>query len=631
MPDRDLRASEEHALEVATQRVADCIRRRGRVLDLSGLGLVQLPDKITRLNKLTDLNLANNRLAAMPAEVLQLADLARLDLSHNPVSSLPPDIARLAALTRLDINHTLITALPAEIGRLAQLTRLFLAHNRLEMLPESIGELGHLTRLGLSHNRLATLPSELGRLAMLTRLDLSHNSLTGLPPGLGELDRLTVLDLSHNPLTRLPAELFNLSKLSVLHLSDTCLESLPPEVGNLDKLTELDLTRNHLASLPESLAALDSLERLFLHENPALHLAPSVLGPDPRDTTDRNHPPAKAILGFYIARQSGESQPLDEARLILLGRSVVGKTTIARALGDLPYHEQETRTSGISLSDITLEAAGRPVTVHVWDCSGSEATHALHPAFFSPRNLHAVVLTGCGHHEREDAGYWLDLLRASASDAQGQAPPVIVVMNQWNVPGCRPDLDRAALRELHPNIRGFIEMDCRAKKGIPALKAALSRELERMPWVGEPIPKPWQELRHAMFAESPYLTTAGYRALCETHGIHEQGQQDYLAEMLHHLGAVLRQADPNPSHGFDLILQPEWLIKHLYPLLHRAAIQQGLLHAADVDALIPRDKSPAWRDILIQVLMRAGIARAGREEAASGGQRPPLQLRLNRL
>jgi hypothetical protein len=93
---------------------------------------------------------------------------------------------------------------------------------------------------------------------------------------------------------------------------------------------------------------------------------------------------------------------------------------------------------------------------------------------------------------------------------------------------------------------------------------------KRMPWVSEPIPKPWQSLRLAMFAEGPYLTTAGYSGLCEQHDIHEQGQQDYLAEMLHHLVAALRYADADPSAGSDLLLQPEWLIKYLYPLLHRA-------------------------------------------------------------
>ena len=248
-----------------------------------------------------------------------------------------------------------------------------------------------------------------------------------------------MLDVSHNPLGTLPPEIGMLAKLTVMHLSNTRLEALPAEIGNLANLAELDLTQNPLADLPDSLRNLENLERLFLHDNPALQLSPSILGPDPRKPGDRRFAPAKSILDFHFGRQSGKTRPLNEVKLVVLGRSGTGKTTIVQALRDQAFHERETSTAGIAVSDWTMEGGGEPVTAHVWDFSGSPLTHLLHPFFFSPGNIYVVVLTGKDHQERADAEYWLRMIRDSATGAQGLEPPVIVALNQWNIPGCRPE------------------------------------------------------------------------------------------------------------------------------------------------------------------------------------------------
>ena len=605
MPNPDSKPAEQEAIDEAMKRIGDCIRRRRSVLDLSGLRLRSLPPRIAQLPPLTELNLADNRLETLPPELARFTDLARLNLSNNPLAHLPPAIGQFAKLTRLDITHTPLRELPPEIGLLAGLTRLYLDHNRLENLPQEFARLSSLTRLGLSHNALATFPPGLARLATLTRLDLSHNRLKNLSPEIGRLTTLTVLDLSHNPLAALPPEIGQLAKLTVLKISHTDLAALPPELGQLANLSELDLAANPLASLPESLGNLENLDHLFLHDNPALQLSPFILGPDPRKVPACKHAPAQSILDFYFGRQSGTTRPLNEVKLILLGNCGAGKSTIVRALLDLPHREAETSTPGVALCDWTLEAPGEdPVTVHVWDFSGQPVTHALHPFFFSPRNLYLLVLTGRGHHERDDAEYWLRKVEAQGTDAHGHSPAVIVAMNQWNVPGRRPEVDRIALRERFPFIRGFVEMDCKVKKGIPALKTAISRELERMPWVREPFPAAWDKVRRAL-AAGKHLTESGFRARCLEHGVKDAGQQDYLSEILHHLGITLH--DPDDS----ALMDSGWLAKHLYPLLHRAENQAGILKQADVDTALLTERDEAGRACLMKVLERFGLAVAG--------------------
>jgi internalin A len=617
MPELDMTAAEQVACAEALKRIGECIRRRGTALDLSRLKLGRLPPKILQLPKLTELDLSNNHFETLPPELVQFPDLARLDLSNNPLVTLPPELGELAGLTRLDLNHTPLSVLPPEIGKLTRLTRLYLTHNRLIALPAEVGRLANLTRLYLSDNALATFPPDLSSLTKLTRLDLSRNRLGTLPPEIGQLINLTVLDISHNPLSFLPPEIGALARLTVLKLADTSLAVLPAELGQLANLAELDLACNPLASLPDSLRNLENLERLLLHDNPALQLSPSILGPDPRKIRDSGFASAKSILNFHFGRQSGQTRPLNQVKLILLGRAGAGKTSIVHALRESPFRDKESSTPGIALSDWTMEGAGEAsVTAHVWDFSGQEITHPLHPFFFSPRNLYVVVLAGLGHHERDDAEYWLRMIQSSATDAHGESPPVIVALNQWNVPGSRPEVDRVALRERYPFIRGFVEMDCKAKKGIPALKAALFRELERMPWVREPIPEEWDNVRRALASGATHLSDDEYRELCLEHGVKDQGQQNYLSELLHHLGIALNyQNDPRVRDA--TVWQPAWLIRHLYPLPHRAGKQAGILKQADVEVVMPTTMNASELSCLMQVMERFGIAWGG--TAASGG------------
>ena len=609
-------AAEQRAYDEALKRIAECGRRRGTALDLSRLQLTRVPARITQLAKLATLDLSNNLLVTLSPEIGELAQLTRLDLSHNPLAGVPAVITRLGELTVLDLSHATLKELPPEIGGLAQLTRLDLSHNLLAALPPELGQLELLTRLYLTHNRLDGLPPGLGQLAKLTRLYLAHNRLRGLPVELGQLAQLTRLDLAHNLLETLPPELGQLAKLTVLELAHNQLSVLPPELGGLAKLTVLSLVANRLAELPQSLGALEMLDRLFLHDNPALQLAPSILGADPRHPQDARQAAAKSILGFYFARLTGHTRPLNEVRLILLGRAGAGKTSLAHALRDLPLRDREVSTPGIALGACTLDGSGAPpVTARVWDCSGQELSHALHPLFFSPRSLYVVVLAGA--QAEADAQSWLSRIQEFGADAQGQVPPVVVALNQWNVPGARPEVDRAALRARYPFIRGFVEMDCKAKKGVPALKAALFRELERMPWVREPVPEEWDAVRRALTADATRqarLTEAEYRAACVEHGMTDAGQQDYLTEMLHHLGVALNfHGDPRLHEA--AVLAPERLTQNLYALLQRAAIRGGVLTQAEVAAVLHAEDESA-RTWLMGFLERLGMACA--LESAAG-------------
>ncbi|GAB5493666.1 MAG: hypothetical protein Phog2KO_38810 [Phototrophicaceae bacterium] len=174
-------AQEQTPYDIALARILEAEASGATELDLSELGLTELPP-----------------------EIGNLANLETLRLYRNELSSLPPEIGNLVNLRFLSLSFNNLTSLPSEVGNLANLSSLRLAFNDLNSLPSEIGNLTNLTYLDLAYNELNRLPSEIGNLAKLCNFDLSDNRLLYLSISLAQLSNLEAngcrFDLSYNPL-----------------------------------------------------------------------------------------------------------------------------------------------------------------------------------------------------------------------------------------------------------------------------------------------------------------------------------------------------------------------------------------------------------------------------------------------
>jgi internalin A len=329
-----------------------------------------------------------------------------MPLRHNPDQVVETRI-RMAAESEaleLDLSNLQLSYLTDSIGQLSRLRMLDLSGNQLRVLPDFIGQLSQLHRLYLSGNQLSALPDFIGQLSQLETLVLNGNQLASLPESLDKLTRLETLDLDGNQLTRLPEWL-----------------------GKLTSLKTLDLSGNQLTSLPVVIRELRALTRLFLHENPALGLPVEVLGPTSNEVREpeRKKPSDPASILDYYFRARGGSWPLNEAKLILVGRGGAGKTCIVNRLVRNVF-EDTSRTQGISITRWPLRLKGEEdVRLHIWDFGGREIMHATHQFFLTARSLYLLVLSGRQGGEDAEAEYWLQLIESFGGDS-----PVIVVLNK---------------------------------------------------------------------------------------------------------------------------------------------------------------------------------------------------------
>jgi len=523
-------------------------------LDLSRLDLIRVPDSIGQLNQLQVLHLSSNQLTNLPESIGQLTQLQRLDLEDNQLA-----------------------ALPEAIGQLSQLQELDLEGNQLTALPEAIGQLSQLQELGLNGNQLTSLPDAVGQLTQLQELTLMGSQLTSLPEAIGQLNQLLLLDLDDNQLTL-----------------------LPEAIGQLNQLQLLYLRNNQLCSLTNSLGNLKSLEVFYLHNNQALDLPIEVLGPDIGEE-GKWSPPAKPsdILDYYF-RTKGGKRPLNEAKLILVGRGAVGKTSLVNRLVHNSFDKDEKKTDGIKITEWSLRLNGdEDICLNVWDFGGQEIMHSTHQFFLTQRSLYLLVLNGREGGEDAEAEYWLKLIASF-----GQESPVIMVLNK--VADHPFDLNRRALQKKYPAIKGFIKTDCEAEIGINELVEIIEKETDQLEHLRDAFPASWFTIKDKLSRmEGNYLSFDAYCKVCEKEGETDEAAQEALAGYLHNLGVVLNYRE-DPRLQDTHVLNPHWVTGGIYKLLNSEKLeaQKGEIRLNDLTDILDKKDYPANMRCFIFDLMK---------------------------
>lgn len=255
-------------LSITPQEVIERIHKAkgpGGRLDLTGVGLREVPSEVWTLTDLADLQLSNNKLTCLPEGLGNLKHLERLGLAGNRLRSLPESIGNCVKLEGLWAHGNVLGSLPSAIGKCEWLRHLMLAGNRLRALPDGIGDLDALEELSVPGNRLRFIPETIVGCASLRTLDLHGNYIEHLPDAMGKRCRsLEEVSVQGNRLLSVPDSFCDARRLKRLNVAENKLESLPEKLGDAAMLTQLWVYANpNLSRLPTSLAANVSLKQIW--------------------------------------------------------------------------------------------------------------------------------------------------------------------------------------------------------------------------------------------------------------------------------------------------------------------------------------------------------------------------------
>ncbi len=278
--------------EEAVRRIDRAAEEKLTELDLSGLGLEELPPEIGKCTQLETLVLGRvnewrvaadgkmtpqpttNQLTSLPEELRSLGNLRSINLSGNPFGMIPELLLEMKQLESLNLTSIGLTEISDAIGKLSNVIKLNLSHNPIARTPDTLAKLcealvklSNLRELSLSCNQITQIPEAIRQLSNLTELCLSGNQISPIPEAIGQLSNLTELDLSWNQITVIPEAIEQLSNLRGLNLSSNQITQIPEAIAQLSNLTELNLSYNQITVIPEVIAQLSNLTKLRLSKN----------------------------------------------------------------------------------------------------------------------------------------------------------------------------------------------------------------------------------------------------------------------------------------------------------------------------------------------------------------------------
>jgi internalin A len=619
------------------------------IASLTGLTSLDLGDNqigeagaasIAKLTGLTSLDLGRNRIGeAGAASIASLTGLTSLALGDNQIGDAgAASIARLTGLTSLDLrNNRIGEAGAASIAKLTGLTSLALAGNRIgDAGAASITKLTGLTSLDLGLNRIGDAgAASIAKLTGLTSLALGDNQIGEAgAASIAKLTGLTSLALGGNRIGDAgAASIAKLTGLTSLDLAGNRIgDAGAASIAKLTGLTSLDLAGNRIGEAgAASIARLTGLTSLNLGFNqigeaggraildawadPAtadrrrvldLHGKGDLGGLLPAEVLQQ--PDAQALIAawrqFRDAAPKGELRPLNEAKLIVVGKGNVGKTSLVRYLTTgQPRNPSEPATEGVRAYE-RIETKrwtpdDSPFTLNIWDFGGQEIYFGTHRYFMTARSLYLLVLDDRtdGPNDAED---WLRRIRSHAADA-----PVIVVVNKAGEGGPGLRLDEAGLAAGHGPILAFHRTSCDPGNDdkIAALRAQIVGALgdvALMPEVHRRYPEPWWQVKDALAKKAQAQHWVGdhaFRSLCEAQGLVEESDQRALLATLNNLGTVVAHGlDPGARevHRATTLLDPNWLTQAIYAILGSARVrdQHGEFAPDDLDVILDPEVYP---------------------------------------
>jgi internalin A len=589
-------------LSEANRRIEEAWQSRSISLDLSKLGLDALPTALAELAELQSLDLSDNRINVIPDSLATLTNLDTLDIPRNQISVIPDSLASLEKLRFLTLSGNQIRAIPDSLASLEKLRFLDLADNQIGAVPDSLARLANLHALYLSQNEISTLPDSFAGLAGLRILSLSSTRLSAIPDAITRLADLQRLYLMGNQIRVIPDTISRLANLQGVYLSMNQIAVIPDSLARLINLQTLDLSDNQIGAIPGSLMGIKRLTELYLHGNPQLGLPEEILGPKWHEVIKDSKKPklAAEILEYYFSQQSG-SQPLNEAKLIFVGRGEVGKTSLVKALTTGKFNQREKTTQGIRISDWPCPVTRKEtVTVHIWDFGGQEMMHATHQLFLTARSLYLLVLNRRQGDYDAEADYWFRMIRAFG----GTDAPVIVVLNKQK--GEPFDVNRGGWLEKYAgNIKAFAATDCADAKSISRLQEEISRQLSGLESLKTRFPSRWFAIKDRLaHMQTDFVTFDEYRAICKELGEVDVEAQNSLSGFLNDLGIALNYRD-DPRLRFAHVLKPEWVTNGIYALLHAFVGKKGLFQPEEAEkALADKGYSPEAAHFILGLMER---------------------------
>lgn len=504
-----------------------------------------------------------------PDEILTLVNLEKLVWRDTKITSIPKKISLLSKLSYLNLEGNELKVVPKELFSLKNLSYLNLSLKLgavgFDKMPDQFDQFSQLQFLNLSGHQLSVLPISFGSLHILEQLYLDNNLLTAVPGQLKDLQKLRQLSLTYNKINSLPPWLFELKSLEGLFLIQNEISELPEVKRKNSKLKQLNCKGNQLANVSDTfIRNLVDLKMLDLREN---LLSEETVRSLTLETMNPKLIIREIRASREIAFEAANTEPLHQAKVLILGDGDVGKTSLVKRLIGDSFDPNEKTTKGVSIyewlpaeTDASKKLAGVKAlcnpTFRIWDFAGQAINHATHQLFLTPNSIYVIVINSRQEQQEKRLRYWLNVIRSYV----GKEASIIVAIN--GIDENPLFLNRRSLDEIY-KIQDFIETSSKTNEGINSLSLKILQAAEAYSYFNEHVKLSWKRILDLLpnYMQGHELTYQRFLEHCENRNVESLPEQVELLALMHKVGVTFNIVDDSSS---PLILDPNRITQNLY-------------------------------------------------------------------
>lgn len=487
----------------------------------------------------------------------------------------------------LNLQGGRLTSIESYLVDLPWLKELYLWNCELKSL-DFLSSLPEIEKIDIGFNDLREIDA-LSQCIKLKHICVAKNyKIESIEP-LKYLPSIEYLDVRANKITKIP-NFANLSKVKYLDLSENQIEDITPILG-LIRIGIPVKWKNNFSQDEDSV--------IFCGDN-------NWKIPTSQTVKQGN----AAILKYFDELEKKTQFQNTEIKLILIGNSTAGKTSLSRYLRERVYTQGQPSTHGIQNYRWTPE--GRKLEVNIWDFGGQEYYHATHRLFLSRNSVYALVWdaqTDAGgycdtdiHYEHDPVPHqvrlehfphtwWLQNIRHYTQGSNPPAP-VLLVQNKCARDGVRrvsSGLEQPPYALLPEWLDNPIDLAAFDEEAPEAERRTWTRRFEE--FEERLLDKLTTQLTHYTFAtyhrdirdEVRRLAAAGvndmsyadFEAMCRS--FDEEAKMDLVRIYLHDITGDILYYPEHPRLRERVFLRPDWVCNRIYAILSREVLtRQGL-------------------------------------------------------
>ena len=161
-------------------------------------------------------------------------------------------------------------------------------------------------------------------------------------------------------------------------------------------------------------------------------------------------------------------------KVVLLGESSVGKTSVSIRFAKDVFSEFQESTIGAAFLTKTMDIDGTEIKFEIWDTAGQERYHSLAPMYYRGAKAAIVVYDITSNHSFQKAKLWVQELQQSMTEIV-----ISLVGNKMDLESRREVLKEDAEKYADENNLLFGETSAKSDQNIKSIFQTVGKTLPR--------------------------------------------------------------------------------------------------------------------------------------------------------